>query len=166
MQAGASGPAQGSMLASPSSGSIQSLSHDPSRGNNNHVMMLIAALTSVLRLPRAGNAAPARARGGRALEGLAGAVEVVVEAVEVVGVVVGVVLGLVAAAPAVEAAEAMVVAEGAQAAEVAEEVEVEEEAEVEEAAEAAAAAAVVERVATLRRGVAQVVVRDSSSGVV
>ncbi|CAI5973160.1 unnamed protein product [Closterium sp. NIES-65] len=49
--------------------------------------------------------------------------------------------------------EAAMVAEGAKAAEVA------EEAELEEAAEAAAAAAVVERVATLRRGVAQMVVR-------
>ncbi|CAI5992221.1 unnamed protein product [Closterium sp. NIES-65] len=67
-----------------------------------------------------------------------------------------------AAAAAVEAAVAVVVAEGAEAAEVA---EVAEEAEVEEAAEAAATA-VVERVATLRRGVAQVVVRASSSGVV
>ncbi|CAI5983547.1 unnamed protein product [Closterium sp. NIES-64] len=66
---------------------------------------------------------------------------------------------------AVEAAEAVVVAEGAEAAEVAEEAEVVEEAEVEEAAEAAAAA-VAERVATLRKGVAQVVVRASSSGVV
>ncbi|CAI6001406.1 unnamed protein product [Closterium sp. NIES-65] len=62
-----------------------------------------------------------------------------------------------------EAAEAVEVAEGAEAAEVV------EEAEVEEAAEAAAAAeaAVVERVATLRRGVAPVVVStSSSSGVV
>ncbi|CAI5947014.1 unnamed protein product [Closterium sp. NIES-64] len=49
--------------------------------------------------------------------------------------------------------EAAMVAEGAKAAEVA------EEAELEEAAEAAAAAAVVERVPTLRRGVAQMVVR-------
>ncbi|CAI5981427.1 unnamed protein product [Closterium sp. NIES-64] len=60
----------------------------------------------------------------------------------------------------VEAAKAVEVVEGVEAAEVV------EEAEVEEAAEAAAAAAVVERVATLRRGVAQVVVRASSSGVV
>ncbi|CAI5948796.1 unnamed protein product [Closterium sp. NIES-64] len=115
---------------------------------------------SALRLPLAGDAAPARERGARALEGLAGAVEVVVEAVEGVGVVVGVVAGVAAAVAAVEAEEAAVVAEGAEAAEVA------EEAEVEEAAEAAAAAAVVERVATLRRGVGQVVVRASSSGVV
>ncbi|CAI5960416.1 unnamed protein product [Closterium sp. NIES-65] len=116
---------------------------------------------SALRLPRAGDATPARARGARALEGLAGAVEVVVEVVEGVGMVVGVVLGVAAAAAAVEAEEAAEVAEGAEAAEVA------EEAEVEEAAEAAVtAAAVVERVTTLRRGVAQVVVRASRSGVV
>ncbi|CAI5947414.1 unnamed protein product [Closterium sp. NIES-65] len=104
---------------------------------------------SALRLPRVGDAAPARARGARVLEGLEGAVKVVVEAVEGVELVVGVVPGMAAAAAAVEAAEAVEVAEGAEAAEVA------EEAEVEEAAEAAAAAAVVERVATLRRGVAQ-----------
>ncbi|CAI5987728.1 unnamed protein product [Closterium sp. NIES-65] len=105
---------------------------------------------SALRLPRAGDAAPARARGARALEGLEGVVEVVVEAVEGVGVVVGVVPGVAAAAAAaaVEEVVAVEVAEGAEAAEVA---------EVEEVAEAAeaAAAAVVERVATLRRGVAQ-----------
>ncbi|CAI6002261.1 unnamed protein product [Closterium sp. NIES-65] len=89
--------------------------------------------------------------------GLEGAVEVVVEAVEGVGVVVGVVPGVVAAAAAVEAVEAVEVAEGAEAAEVA------EEAEMEEATEAVA---VVERVATLRRGVAQVVDHASSSGVV
>ncbi|CAI5940015.1 unnamed protein product [Closterium sp. NIES-65] len=104
---------------------------------------------SALRLPVAGDAAPARARGPRALEGLAGAVEVVVEAVEGVGVVVGVVAGVAAAAAAVEAEEAAVVAEGAEAAEVA------EEAEVEEAAEAAAAA--VDLVKAQRRGVASVV---------
>ncbi|CAI5940254.1 unnamed protein product [Closterium sp. NIES-64] len=117
------------------------------------------AYRSALRLPRAGDAAPARARGARALEGLEGAVEVVVEAVEGVRMVVGVVPGLVAAAAAVEAAEAVEVAEGAEAAEVV------EEAEVGEAAEAAAAAEaeVVERVATLRRGVAPVVVSASSS---
>ncbi|CAI5947211.1 unnamed protein product [Closterium sp. NIES-64] len=103
---------------------------------------------SALRLPLAGDAAPARARGAGALEGLAGAAEVVVEAVEGVGVVVGVVAGVAAAAAAVEAEEAAVVVEGAEAAEVA------EEAEVEEAAEATAAA-VVERVANLLRGVGQ-----------
>ncbi|CAI5991250.1 unnamed protein product [Closterium sp. NIES-65] len=111
---------------------------------------------SALHLPRAGDAAPARARGARALERVEGAVEVVVEAVEGVGVVVGVVLGVAAAAAAVEAAEAVEVAEGAEAAEVVEEAEVEEAAEAAEAA-AAAEAVVVERVATLRRGVAPVV---------
>ncbi|CAI5978943.1 unnamed protein product [Closterium sp. NIES-64] len=59
---------------------------------------------------------------------------------------------------AMEAAEAVEVAQGAEAAEVVEEAEMEE---------AAAEAAVVERVATLRRGVAPVVVSaTSSSGVV
>ncbi|CAI5969101.1 unnamed protein product [Closterium sp. NIES-64] len=115
---------------------------------------------SALRLPRAGNAATARARGARALEGLEGAVEVVVEAVEGVRVVVGVVARVAAAEAAVEEAEAVKVAEGAEVAEVA------EEAEVEEAVEAAEAAAVMERVATLHRRVAQVVVRASRSGVV
>ncbi|CAI5983907.1 unnamed protein product [Closterium sp. NIES-64] len=114
----------------------------------------LASSRSALRLPRAEDAALVRARGARALEGLEGAVEVVVEAVEGVGVVVGVVPGVAAAAAAVEAVE---VAEGAEAAEVV------EEAEVEEAAEAA----VVERVATVRRGVVPVVVSaSSSSGVV
>ncbi|CAI6008079.1 unnamed protein product [Closterium sp. NIES-65] len=116
---------------------------------------------SALRLPRAGDAAPARARGARALEGVEGAVEVVVEAVEGVRVVVGVVAGVAAAAAAVEAAEAVEVAEGAEAAEVVEEAEVEEAAEAAEAA--TAEAPVVERVATLRRGVALVVVSASSS---
>ncbi|CAI5985227.1 unnamed protein product [Closterium sp. NIES-65] len=121
---------------------------------------------SALRLPRAGDAAPAKARGARALEGVEGAVEVVVEAVEGVGVVVGVVLGVAVAAAAVEAAEAVEVAEGAEAVEVVEVEEVEEAAEAAEAA-AAAEAAVVERVATLRRGVAPMVVTaSSSSGVV
>ncbi|CAI5930462.1 unnamed protein product [Closterium sp. NIES-65] len=110
---------------------------------------------SALRLPGAGDAAPARARGARELEGLEGAVEVAVEAMEGVGVVVGVVAGVAAAAAALEAAEAVVVAEGVEAAEGAEAAEVAEEAEVEEAAEAAVAAAVVERVATLRRRLAQ-----------
>ncbi|CAI5935008.1 unnamed protein product [Closterium sp. NIES-64] len=91
---------------------------------------------SALRLPRAGDAAPARERGARALEGLAGAVEVVVEAVEGVEVVVGVVAGVEVSVAAVEAVEAAAVAEGAEAAEVAE-----------------AAAAAVELVTALRRGV-------------
>ncbi|CAI5966069.1 unnamed protein product [Closterium sp. NIES-65] len=107
---------------------------------------------SALRLPLAGDAAPARACGARALKGLAGAVEVVVEAVEGVRVVVGVVAGVAAAAASVEAEEVAVAAEGA---------EVAEETEVEDAVEAAAA--VVDLVAALRRGVAPVVVRASSS---
>ncbi|CAI5947175.1 unnamed protein product [Closterium sp. NIES-65] len=101
---------------------------------------------SALRLPRAGDAAPARARGARALEGLAGVVEVVVEAVEGVGVVVGVVAGVEVSVAAVEAEEAAAVAEGAEVAEVV------EAAEAAEVAEAAAAA--VDLVAALRRGVA------------
>ncbi|CAI5989601.1 unnamed protein product [Closterium sp. NIES-65] len=111
-------------------------------------------------LPSVASPAAADLVGFEALEGLAGAVEVVVEAVKGVGVVVGVVPGVAEAAAAVEAEEAAVLAEGAEAAQVA------EEAEVEEAAEADAAAAVVEWVATLRRGVAQVVVCARSSGVV
>ncbi|CAI6000241.1 unnamed protein product [Closterium sp. NIES-65] len=107
-----------------------------------------------------------KARGARALEGVEGAVEVVVEAVEGLGVVVGVVPGEVAAAAAVEVAGAVEVAEGAKAAEVVHATEVEEIAEAAKAA-AEAEAAVVERVATLRRGVAPVVVSaSSSSGVV
>ncbi|CAI5943856.1 unnamed protein product, partial [Closterium sp. NIES-65] len=124
---------------------------------------------SALRLPRARVAAPARARGERALEELEGAVEVVVEAAEGVGVEVGVVLGVevgvvlrvAPAAAAVEAAEAVEVAEGAEAADVVEEAEVEEAAEAAEVA-AAVEVAVVERFATLRRGVAPVVVNASS----
>ncbi|CAI6007596.1 unnamed protein product [Closterium sp. NIES-65] len=96
---------------------------------------------SAQRVPRAGDAAPARARGARALEGVEGAVEVVVEAVEGVGVVVGVVPGVEAATAAVEAVE---VAEGAEAAEVVEEAEVEEAAHEAEAAAEAAAAAVAD----------------------
>ncbi|CAI5942483.1 unnamed protein product [Closterium sp. NIES-64] len=116
---------------------------------------------SALRLPLAGDAAPARAKGARALEGLAGAVEVVVEALEGVGVVVGVVAGVEVSVAAVEAVEAAAVAEGAEAAEVEEAVEVAEAAEV-----AKAAAATVELVAALRRGVAPVVVRASGSSAV
>ncbi|CAI7759434.1 unnamed protein product [Closterium sp. NIES-53] len=97
---------------------------------------------SELRLPLARDAAPAGSGGARALVGLAGAVEVVVVAVEGVGVVVGVVVGVEVSAAAVEAEEAVAVAEGA---------EVAEAAEVVEAAEAA-----VELVAALRRGVAPV----------
>ncbi|CAI5940881.1 unnamed protein product [Closterium sp. NIES-65] len=109
----------------------------------------LALSRSELRLHLAGDAAPASARGSGALEELAGAVEVAVEAVEGVGVVVGVVAGVGLAVAAVEAEEAAVVAVGA------------EEAEVAEAAKVAAAA--VELVAALRRGVAPVVVSASSS---
>ncbi|CAI5520114.1 unnamed protein product [Closterium sp. Naga37s-1] len=99
-----------------------------------------------MRLPLAGDAAPARARGARVLEELAGAVEVAVEAVEGVGVVVGVVAGVKSSVAAVGAEEVAAVAVGA---------------EVAEAAEVVAAA--VELVAALRRGLAPVVVSASSS---
>ncbi|CAI5952318.1 unnamed protein product [Closterium sp. NIES-65] len=65
---------------------------------------------SVLRLPLAGDAAPARARGARALEGLAGAVEVAVEAAEGVGGAVGLVAGVGASVATVEAEAAAAVA--------------------------------------------------------
>ncbi|CAI5966302.1 unnamed protein product [Closterium sp. NIES-65] len=113
---------------------------------------------SALHLPRSGDAAPAMARGARALEGLAGAVEVVVGAVKGVGVVVVVVAGVEVSVAAVEAGKAAVVAEGAEAVEAVEAAEVAEAAEVVEAA-----AAAVNLVAALRRGVAPVVVRASSS---
>ncbi|CAI6009906.1 unnamed protein product [Closterium sp. NIES-65] len=87
-----------------------------------------------------------KGKGARALEGLAGAVEVVVEAVEGVGVVVGVVAELEVLVLAVEAVEAVEVVEGAEAAEVVEAAEVAE-----------AAAAVVDLVTALRRGVAPAV---------
>ncbi|CAI5976427.1 unnamed protein product [Closterium sp. NIES-64] len=109
---------------------------------------------SVLRLPLRGSAAQARARGERQVEELAGAVEVAVEAAEGVGVVVGVVegVGVPVAAVVAEAAAvavAAVVAEAAVVAKAAEEAEV-----------------AVELVAGLRRGVAPVVVRASSSSAV
>ncbi|CAI6008901.1 unnamed protein product [Closterium sp. NIES-65] len=112
---------------------------------------LLAVEKSVVAVgaSRAGDAAPARARGARALEELARAVEVAMEAVEGVGVVVGVVAGVEASVAAVGAEEAAAVAVGA------------DEAEVAKAAEVAAAA--VELVAALRRGVAPVVVSASSS---
>ncbi|CAI7803022.1 unnamed protein product [Closterium sp. NIES-54] len=115
-------------------------------------MLLLLRPTSVvssrlvLHLPLAGAAALAGARGAGALVGVAGAVEVVVEAVEGVGVVVGVVVEVEVSAAAVEAAA------GVAAAVVA---------EVEEVAEAAEA--VVEPVAELHRGVAPLVVSASSS---
>ncbi|CAI5973209.1 unnamed protein product [Closterium sp. NIES-65] len=105
---------------------------------------------SALRLPLAGDAAPARARGARALEGLAGAVEVAVEAAEGVVVAVGVVAGVGASVAAVEAEAAAAVAVGA-----------EEEAV---AAVAEVAAAEVELVGVApRSGAASVVVSASSS---
>ncbi|CAI7905741.1 unnamed protein product, partial [Closterium sp. NIES-54] len=110
----------------------------------------VVSSRSVLRLPLAGAAALAGARGAGALVGVAGAVEVVVEAVEGVGVVVGVVVEVEVSAAAVEAAAAVAVAVVAEAEGVAEAVE-----------------AVVELVAELHRGVASVVVSASSnSGVV
>ncbi|CAI7771610.1 unnamed protein product, partial [Closterium sp. NIES-53] len=97
---------------------------------------------SALRLPLAGDAALARARGAEVPVGLAGAVEVVVvEAVEGAGVVVGMVAGVEASVAAVEAAEA-------------------------EVAEAEVAEAAVALVAALRRGVVPVVVRARSSSTV
>ncbi|CAI5935709.1 unnamed protein product [Closterium sp. NIES-65] len=121
---------------------------------------------SALHLPLQGSATQAGARGARALEELAGAVEVAVEALEGVGVVEGVVEGVGVLVAAV-GAEAAAVAEGAEEAVVAETAVVVEAAVVAEAAEAAEAAEVaVELVAGLRRGVAPVVVRASSSSVV
>ncbi|CAI6007761.1 unnamed protein product [Closterium sp. NIES-65] len=102
---------------------------------------------SARRLPLAGDAAPARARGARALEELAGAVEAAVEAAEGVGVAVGVVAGVGALVAAVEAA---VVAVRAEVADVEAVVEV--------------AATELELVgAALRSGSAPVVVSASSS---
>ncbi|CAI6005393.1 unnamed protein product [Closterium sp. NIES-65] len=105
---------------------------------------------SARRLPLAGDTAQARARGARALEELAGAVEAAVEAAQGVGVAVGVVPGVGALVAAVEAEEAAVVAVRAEVAEVEAVVEV--------------AAVEVELVgAALRRGSAPVVVSASSS---
>ncbi|CAI5987876.1 unnamed protein product [Closterium sp. NIES-64] len=105
---------------------------------------------SVRRLPLAGDAALARARGARELEERA--VEVEVEAVGVVGVAVGVEVGVGGSVAAVEAKAAAAVAVGA---EVAEEAAVEAAAEAAAVAEAAEAVGVaVELVAGLRRGVA------------
>ncbi|CAI5928659.1 unnamed protein product [Closterium sp. NIES-64] len=117
---------------------------------------------SVRRLPLAGDAALARARGARELEERA--VEVEVEAVGVVGVAVGVEVGVGGSVAAVEAEAAASVAVGA---EVAEEAAVEAAAEAAAVAEAAEAVGVaVELVAGLRRGVAPVVARASSSSAV
>ncbi|CAI7770479.1 unnamed protein product, partial [Closterium sp. NIES-53] len=90
-----------------------------------------------------------RSKGAGALVGVAGAVEVVVEAVEGVGVVVGVVVEVEVSAAAVEVVAAVAAAVVAEAEEVAE-----------------AAEAVVELVAELHRGVASVVVSASSSSAV
>ncbi|CAI5969588.1 unnamed protein product, partial [Closterium sp. NIES-65] len=98
-----------------------------------------------------------KGKGARALEGVEGAVEVVVEAAEGVGWWWSV-PGVAVAAAAVEAAEGVEVAEGAEAAEVVEEAEVEEAAEAAEAAEGRGRRARWwMRVATLRQGVATVV---------
>ncbi|CAI7728909.1 unnamed protein product [Closterium sp. NIES-54] len=115
----------------------------------------VVSSRSVLRLPLAGAAALAGARGAEVLVGVAGAVEVVVEAVEGVGVVVGVVAEVEVSAAAVEAAAAVAVEEGAAAAVVA---------EAEEGVEAAEA--VVELVEALHSGVAPVVASASSNSAV
>ncbi|CAI5991995.1 unnamed protein product [Closterium sp. NIES-65] len=75
---------------------------------------------SVRRLPLAGDAALARARGARARVDLAGVVEVAVEAAEGVGVAVGVVAGVEVSVAAAEAEAAEAVAVGAEAVVVAE----------------------------------------------
>ncbi|CAI5952304.1 unnamed protein product [Closterium sp. NIES-65] len=101
---------------------------------------------SVRRLPLAGDAALATARGAGALEELAGAVEEAVEVVEGVGVAVGVVAEVEVSVAAVEAEAAATVAVGAELAKV------------------AAVAVEVELVGVaLRRGSAPVVVSASSS---
>ncbi|CAI5938272.1 unnamed protein product [Closterium sp. NIES-65] len=105
---------------------------------------------SVRRLPLAGDAALARARGARARVELAGAVEVAVEAAEGVGVAVGVVAGVEVSVAAVEAEAAEAAAVLAEAAVVAEV----EEAVVEEVSVVGVA---------LRSGAALVVVSASSS---
>ncbi|CAI5976960.1 unnamed protein product [Closterium sp. NIES-64] len=128
------------------------------------LLLLPTSLVSsrwALRLPLRGSAA--QARGARALEELAGAVEVAVEAAEGVGVVEGAVEG-VGVPVAAMGAEAAAVAEGAEEVAVAERAVVVEAAVVAEAAEGAEVE--VELVAGLHKGVAPVVVRASSSSVV
>ncbi|CAI7807004.1 unnamed protein product, partial [Closterium sp. NIES-53] len=121
---------------------------------------------SVRRLPLAGDAALARAKGAGALEARAGAVEVEVEAAGGVGVAVGVEVGVEVSVAAVEAEAVAAVAVGAEVTEAAVE-EAAEAAVVAEAAEVAEAVGVaVELVTGLRRGVAPVVVRASSSSAV
>ncbi|CAI5981113.1 unnamed protein product [Closterium sp. NIES-64] len=126
---------------------------------------LITHLRTTRRLPLAGDAALARARGARELEERA--VEVEVEAVGGVGVAVGVEVGVEGSVAAVEAEAAAAVAVGA---EVAEEAAVEAAAEaaavVEAAEEAEAVGVAVELVAGRHRGVAPVVARASSSSAV
>ncbi|CAI6000475.1 unnamed protein product [Closterium sp. NIES-65] len=119
---------------------------------------------SVRRLPLAGDTALARARGAEALEEQAGAVEVEVAVVGGVGMAVGVEVGVEGSVAAVEAEAAAAVAVGAEVAEVAAVEEAAEAAAVAEAAEAAGVA--VELVAGLRRGMAPVVARASSSSAV
>ncbi|CAI5930821.1 unnamed protein product [Closterium sp. NIES-65] len=138
-----------------------------------HLLPLLLRPTSLVlsrsarRLPLAGDAALARARGARELEERA--VEVEEEAVGGVGVAVGVEVGVEGSVAVVEAEAAAAVAVGA---EVAEEAAVEaaaaaEAAAVVEAAEEAEAVGVaVELVAGRRRGVALVVARASSSSAV
>ncbi|CAI7930764.1 unnamed protein product, partial [Closterium sp. NIES-54] len=121
---------------------------------------------SVRRLPLAGDAALARAKGAGALEARAGAVEVEVGATRGVGVAVGVEVGVEVSVAAVEAEAVAAVAVGAEVAEAGVE-EAAEAAVVAEAAEVAEAVGVaVELVAGLRRGVAPVVVRATSSSAV
>ncbi|CAI5950514.1 unnamed protein product [Closterium sp. NIES-65] len=105
---------------------------------------------SVRRLPLAGDVALARARGARALEGLAGAVVEAVEAAEGVGVAVGVVAGVEVSVAAVEVEAAAAAAVRAEVAEV-------------EAVEEAVAEEVEVVGVALRRGPAPVVVSASSS---
>ncbi|CAI5964967.1 unnamed protein product [Closterium sp. NIES-65] len=122
---------------------------------------------SVRRLPLVGDAALARARGARAPEERAGAVEVEVAAVGGVGVAVGVEVGVEGSVAAVEAEVAAVAAVEAAVEEVAAGEAMAEAAAVAEAAEAAEAAGVaVDLVAGLRRGVAPMVPRASSSSAV
>ncbi|CAI5950721.1 unnamed protein product [Closterium sp. NIES-65] len=113
------------------------------------------------------DAALARARGARALEERAGAVEVEVAVVGGVGVAVGVEVGVEGSVAAAEAEAAAAVAVGAEVAEVAAVEAAAEAAAVAEAEEAAEAAGVaVELVAGPRRGVAPVVACASSSSTV
>ncbi|CAI5975073.1 unnamed protein product [Closterium sp. NIES-64] len=110
---------------------------------------------SVRRLPLAGDAALAGARGAGALEERAGAVEVEVEAAGGVGMAVGVEVEVEVSVAAVEAEAAEAVAVGAEVVEVVAVEEAVEAAVVAEAAEAAEVAGVaLELVAGLPRGVA------------